>query len=478
MIETNFLLLDFTQSGNLSATLSGILTSISWWVIELQQVVLADEGLTALNQRLTSLIENCNPSVVFLIFPPSPMKQGRRIFQCLKRAQAPPLIVVLEAGEPDEVVALLEFGAADFITLPLTALDILPRVRRLLKHTDKHQTPMHMLKEQLGLKELIGESDAFRMVIKNIPRIARCDASVMISGETGTGKELCARAIHYLSPRAHQAFIPVNCGAIPTELVENELFGHERGAFTTAIGAQSGLIAEADGGTLFLDEIDCLPLLAQVKLLRFLQEKEYRPLGSAKTKRADVRVIAAANVDCDEAVRNGRLRQDLYYRLNVIPLRLPSLRERREDIPLLARHFLAKYAAKFNQPTLSFSRNGMELLLNYEWPGNVRELEHLVERAVALAEREVIEGDDLNLPDNGINTYPSSFCEAKARFERAYVEDLLLAHHGNITKAAQAAHKNRRAFWELIRRHQIDVNRFKADNRSWPSPNRTKPHTR
>src|SRR5262249_11850784 len=210
------------------------------------------------------------------------------------------------------------------------------------------------------------------------------------------------------------------------------------------------------------------PLLAQVKLLRFLQEKEYRPLGSAKAQRADVRVIAAANVDCDEAVRAGKLRQDLYYRLNVIPLRLPSLRERREDIPLLARYFLAKYAAKFNQPALSFSAESLEMLLHYEWPGNVRELEHLVERAVALAEHEVIEGDDLNLPPGRVTTCTSSFCEAKARFERAYVEELLLAHCGNISKAAQAAHKIRRAFWELIRRHRIDVNSFKAGVKSQP----------
>jgi DNA-binding NtrC family response regulator len=403
---------------------------------------------------------------VFLILPRNLLAQGQRIIQRLQKATAAALIVVLDAGEPDDISALLELGVADFIIPPLTALDILPRVRRLLEQTRERQTPLRALKAQFGLGQLIGESEAFRAVVKKIPRIAQCDTSVMISGETGTGKELCARAIHYLSPRSRQAFIPVNCGAIPTELVENELFGHERGAFTTAVSAQPGLIAEADGGALFLDEIDCLPLLAQVKFLRFLQEKEYRPLGSTKTRRADVRVIAAANVDCDEIVRAGRLRQDLYYRLNVIPLRLPPLRERRGDIPLLASHFLARYAAEFNQPALSLSADAMELLQRYEWPGNVRELEHLIARAVALAEREVIEGADLGLLQGAMVAPPSSFREAKARFERAYVEDLLLANHGNITRAAQAARKNRRAFWELIRKYHINVNSFKADSKS------------
>jgi len=466
MEEINISLLDFHPSSGLGSALREILASVPRWAVQSQQVSLADEGPAVINRYLTGSIKNCNPGVMFLVLPRNLLKQGQRIIQRLQKAPAAALIVVLDAGEPDDIFELLALGVADFITPPLTALDILPRVRRLLEQTCERQTPLRELKGQLGLGQLIGESEAFRAAVKKIPRIARCDASVMISGETGTGKELCARAIHYLSPRARRAFIPVNCGAIPTELVENELFGHACGAFTNAASAQSGLIAEADGGALFLDEIDCLPLLAQVKFLRFLQEKEYRPLGSAKTRRADVRVIAAANVDFDEAVRAGRLRQDLYYRLNVIPLRLPPLRERRDDIPLLARHFLARYAADFNQPALSLSADAMELLLRYEWPGNVRELEHLIARAVALAERDVIEGHDLGLPHGASAALPSSFREAKAGFERAYIEDLLLAHHGNITKAAQAAHKNRRAFWELIRKYHINANSFKADSES------------
>lgn len=463
MKETRILLVDFGASGSLGSELRGILESVPRWTVKVERPALSKPMPVPFNRILAN-----NPSIVFFVLRASLLKHGHQFSQQIREAAEPPppLIVVPEAGEPDDLLSLLEHGVSDFITPPLTPLDTLTRVRRLLRHSNERRTPIDRLKEQIGSKQLIGESKVFRDMVKSIPLIARCDASVLISGETGTGKELCARAIHYLSPRAHQAFVPVNCGAIPAELVENELFGHERGAFTTAVRAQPGLVDEAAGGTLFLDEIDCLPLLSQVKLLRFLQEREYRPLGAAKTHRADVRVITAATVDLDDAVKSGRFRQDLYYRLNVIPLRLPPLRERRGDVPLLAHHFLTRYAAEFNKSTLSFSAKALELLSDYGWPGNIRELEHLVERAVALSECEVIEGDDLNLPRGTTAPRPTSFREAKAQFERTYIEDLLFANHGNITKAAQAAHKNRRAFWELIRKHHIDVQSFRVDAKS------------
>ncbi|HEX5732105.1 MAG TPA: sigma-54 dependent transcriptional regulator [Blastocatellia bacterium] len=463
MKETRILLVDFGASGSLGSELCGILESVPHWTVKVERPSPNEPAPFPFNHNLAN-----NLSIVFFVLPASLLKQGHQLFQHIREAAEPPppLIVVPEAGDPDDLLSLLEHGVSDFITPPLTPLDTLTRVRRLLSHSNQQRTPIGRLKEQLGSRKLIGESKVFRDVVKSIPLIARCDATVLISGETGTGKELCARAIHYLSPRAHQAFVPVNCGAIPAELVENELFGHERGAFTTAVRAQIGLVGEAAGGTLFLDEIDCLPLLSQVKLLRFLQEREYRPLGAAKTHRADVRVITAATVDLDAAVESGRFRQDLYYRLNVIPLRLPPLRERCGDIPVLAEHFLNRYAAEFNKSALSFSAKALELLSHYEWPGNVRELEHLVERTVALSECKVIEIDDLNLPRRTTAPRPTSFREAKAQFERNYVEDLLLANHGNITKAAQAAHKNRRAFWELIRKHHIDVQDFRVDAKS------------
>jgi two-component system, NtrC family, response regulator GlrR len=287
---------------------------------------------------------------------------------------------------------------------------------------------------------------------------------VLISGETGTGKELFARAIHDLSPRASQPFVPLNCGAIPAELAESELFGHERGAFTSAHAASRGVIREAQGGTLFLDEVTSLTLPIQVKLLRFLQEKEVRPLGAGALHRVDVRVIAAADHALEGHVRDGRFRRDLYYRLNTIPICLPPLRERREDIPLLTRFFLARFGGDLD---ISFSDEALEKLLGYDWPGNVRELEHVVERTVVMSPERTIRGWHVALPGISDEAPPKDFRTAKSRivllFEHKYLEELLTAHSGNISRAARAAGKNRRALWELIRKHGISVERFRQE---------------
>ncbi|HVI69965.1 MAG TPA: sigma 54-interacting transcriptional regulator, partial [Pyrinomonadaceae bacterium] len=238
------------------------------------------------------------------------------------------------------------------------------------------------------------------------------------------------------------------------------------GAFTGAKTSQRGLIDEANGGTLFLDEVDCLPLMSQVKLLRFLQEREYRPLGATKTCKADLRVIAATNVDCETAVREGKLRQDLYYRLNVIQLKLPALRERRDDIPLLAHHFLNKYAIEFNKQLSGFSPDAIQKLILYDWPGNVRELEHVIMRAVVLCTKPIICASSIAIPGAEPLPPPESFQEAKNRlveqFEKTYIKGLLLSNHCNISKSAKAAQKNRRAFWELIRKHHISVQTLKS----------------
>ncbi|MCM3870585.1 MAG: sigma-54 dependent transcriptional regulator [Pyrinomonadaceae bacterium] len=425
-----------------------------------------DEGeLLNTSRELGKSIQRFNPGVVFTVIPASRQQTMTLLKAAGRAATNIPIIVVLKTCEPDQFVELLENGASDFVTSPLRVSEVLPRALKLIRPTASSSKASPLNGSHFGIKKVIGESPVFLDQLRKIPMIAKCEANVLIAGETGTGKELYARAIHYGSSREGRPFMPINCGAIPAELVENELFGHERGAFTSAATLQTGLIEEANGGTLFLDEVDCLPVFAQVKLLRFLQEKEYRPLGSSKIRRADVRIIAASNLNLEEAVANGKVRQDLYYRLNIVSLILPPLRERREDIPLLARHFLARFASELDKDVCDFSSEALQLLMVHHWPGNVRELEHVIERAVVLCEGSVLQPHDLVSPA-GRSGAQQSLREAKAkeiaRFERDYIQGLLSACKGNITRAAQVAQKNRRAFWQLIQKHQIDVARFKT----------------
>ncbi len=466
MEPPRMLLLDFNPGAGLGQKLEGIL-ELSHREIQFQQKSPELHGSTLCDRDLSEIISRFHPDLIFLILAPDLLMQADTLCHSIQRTSLDiPILVVIEKGEPEELFELLTLGVADFITPPLKAIDILPRVWRGLEGKRQTESPIGRLKEKLGLKQFVGENAAFLKEINQIPLVAMCDVSILISGETGTGKELCARAIHYLSPRAANPFIPVNCGAIPTELIENELFGHERGAFTSAFTSQCGLIHEADGGTVFLDEIDCLPPFAQVKLLRFLQEKEYRPLGSCKMCQVDVRIIAATNTNVGEMVREEKLRKDLYYRLNVIPLLLPPLRERLEDIPLLAHHFLSKYKAGLHRQVAAFSSDAMQKLLSYDWPGNVRELENVIQRAIVLCKHVIIQAADIILSQPEMIVHQESFQEAKARvieqFERQYIQHLLLLHAGNITQAARAAQKNRRAFWQLIQKHHLNVQQFKS----------------
>src|SRR5262249_7167267 len=265
--------------------------------------------------------------------------------------------------------------------------DVLPRLKRQARASPRGSALVERLKENIGLKQIIGESPQFLEKVRCVPRFARCDATVLISGESGTGKELFARAIHYLSARADRPFVPINCGALPENLVESEIFGHKRGAFTGATSDRAGLIREAEGGTLFLDEIDCLTPQAQVKLLRFLQDGEYRPVGSEQIQHANIRVIAAANADFTQVLRSGKFRDDLFYRLSVLTLTLPPLRERPGDILLLARDFLEKQAAITNTRLKNLSLAAFNRLLSHSWPGNVRELQNVLMRAIVLSDR-------------------------------------------------------------------------------------------
>ena len=416
--------------------------------------------------EISNTIANFCPRVIFLVLARRPIVQVTAALAFIRAESMDiPLFAVLEADAPEEIMGLFQIGVEDFITPPFKPVEILPRLWRTLERTRPEDALTQALKARLGLQQFVGESQAFLAAIKQIPLIALSDANVLITGETGTGKELSARAVHYLSGRSAQPFVPLNCGAIPLDLVENELFGHQRGAFTGASGAQPGLIHEATGGTLFLDEIDSMPPFAQVKLLRFLQDREYRPLGAAKMTHADVRVVAATNADVEEAVKAGKLRQDLYYRLSTITLELPPLRQRRDDIPLLARHFVATIASRLAVRPKDISAGAMQKLLLHEWPGNVRELEHVMERAVALSERTEIQGAEINLPGARQTANPESFQRSKAKavaeFETSFVRRLLEGHQGNITRAAESAQKDRRLLRQLIHKHQIDLAPFK-----------------
>jgi DNA-binding NtrC family response regulator len=282
-----------------------------------------------------------------------------------------------------------------------------------------------------------------------------------VYGETGTGKEMFAHALHYCSPRKAGPFVPVNCGALPEHLLENELFGHARGAYTDAGSNERGLLAVAEGGTLFLDEADGLSLRAQVKLLRFLQNREYRPLGSTRNLVADVRIVAAANQDLRKLVETGQMREDLYHRLNILRIQIPPLRERPDDVFLLADHFLARYRVQYRRPLLKWSPAALSALSQYDWPGNIRELEGVVLRAVVLAAENTIEPPDLDLPDvtepaaDALSSFHQAKTNAIQRFERAYLTDLLARFAGNVSRAAEAAGKERRSFQRLLQKHGV-----------------------
>jgi two-component system, NtrC family, response regulator GlrR len=360
---------------------------------------------------------------------------------------------------------LVHLPCDDFIICNSSPHEILARLRRCLDgslSTELDEVKRHLLIKH-GVKNLVGRDPKFCQAVAKIQQIAACDVPVLLTGETGTGKEVFARTVHYLSPRAGKPFVPVNCAAIPTDLFENELFGHARGAYTGATEQREGLIQAANHGTLFLDEVDSLAPLQQAKLLRFLEEHEFKPLGMNRTCKADVRIVAAGLADLWKKVQAGKFRDDLFYRLNVISVYLPPLRERKGDIPLLAEHFLQKYAEQLHKRLTGFGAGVRSVLENYPWPGNIRQLENTINHAVAVAQHSVIHLSDLNLTTSHEHEFvpsPKSFKADKAKliadFERRYLTELLAAHGGNISQAAHAAHKDRRSFWGLLKKYHID----------------------
>jgi DNA-binding NtrC family response regulator len=325
-----------------------------------------------------------------------------------------------------------------------------------------HSQISKLLEREMALSRLVGRDPAFLKTVERVPLFAASNAPVLITGETGTGKELFAHAIHSLTSRRNGPFIPLDCGTLPEQLAENELFGHRRGAFTDAHADQKGLAGMADGGTLFLDEIDALSLINQAKLLRFLQEGTYRSLGSDRFSSADVRVITATNGSLEECIEQRQFRRDLYFRLNVLRLHLPPLRERRNDVALLAAQFLQQECATSKSEQKFFSRLALRKLESHDWPGNVRELLNTVQRAFVSCPGAQIMPHHICFSDEmyssrKLNSPAESFRSAKQNaiemFERAYIRELIARHQGNVTRAAREAGKERRAFGRLVKKY-------------------------
>jgi DNA-binding NtrC family response regulator len=368
-------------------------------------------------------------------------------------------------GQRDKISTAL-IKVDDFVFCPYQENELLLRLKRLLK-IDKAEPPGEVPDNFSDRNRLVGDSESFLLAVEKVRLLAQSKAPVVISGETGSGKELLARAIHYQSARKGKPFIPVNCGALPDDLFENELFGHAKGAYTSASTSENGLITEAEGGTLFLDEVDTLSPAAQVKLLRFLQSGEYRPLGSAKSMVADVRVLSATNTDLSRCVEMKLFREDLHYRLNVLALTIPALRDRGADVIALARHFLTLYAREHDRLTPQLSPSAIQKLLSYAWPGNVRELESVMQRAIVLQDADVLSADGIELGNgngNGKSSQSELFRQGKSlaigQFERNFLANLLALHGGNISRAAKAAGKDRRSFQRLVNKYSLDRKSF------------------
>jgi DNA-binding NtrC family response regulator len=371
---------------------------------------------------------------------------------------APYVITITAFGSIDTAIRAVKLGAFDYITKPFEIEQLVLVIEKALSE-QALRFEVARLREEVArgnrLDSLIGHSRSMQEVFALVRRVAASEASVLITGESGTGKELIARAIHAGSPRAARPLVAVNCAAIPEPLLESDLFGHKRGAFTDAKADKAGLFVEAAGGSIFLDEIGELPLPLQPKLLRVLQERELRPVGATKAEKVDVRLISATNRDLDRRLRDGRFREDLFYRLNVIHIHLPPLRDRVEDVLPLAEHFLARSATRAGKALTGFREATRKLLLGYHWPGNVRELENVVERAVALAETAIVTPDDLPpaLRDRKNQDRVTTALEQGLtldQLEREYIQRVLEAEGGNKTRAAQRLGLDRKTLYRKL----------------------------
>ncbi len=406
-----------------------------------------------------------------------PGMDGMELLQQIKAHHPEIQVVIMTAYSTiEDAVAAMRLGAADFIPKPFTADHLAIVVEKVLAARtlrEENRTLKEQLSRRYSFDNIIGKSQGMVQIFELIKKIADTSVNVLVCGASGTGKELIARSIHANSSRGSHAFVPINCGALPEHLVESEIFGYERGAFTGAAHAKPGLLETADGGTFFLDEISELPMPLQVKFLRVLQDGKFRRLGSNQEREVDLRLICATNQPLEEKVESNQFREDLYYRVNTFTIQIPPLKDRRDDIPLLANHFLQHYARQHQKSVNAISPPAMELLLKGEWKGNIRELEHVLERAVILASGEAVQPEDLppqirpaehnfQAPQTFLLSLP--FKEAKDQliedFERRYIEDVLQKYHGNVSRAAEHSGIDRRSLHRLLAKYGLHASQL------------------
>lgn len=449
---------------------------------ERYHVILAASGEEALSHAVAQV-----PDVAIIDLTMPGMDGIMLIERLVDMYPTLPILMLTAYGTIENAVKAIQKGAADFLVKPFETADLLTRiekaleVQRLKSEVTRWRT---FVQERYQFDHIITGSERMRQILQQVAQIAVSEATVCLYGESGTGKELIAKALHVASRRSEGPFIAINCGAIPEGLLENELFGHVKGAYTGAETAKRGLLQQAEEGTLFLDEVGELPLALQVKFLRVLQEREFYAVGAEHPTKSDIRLVAATNQDLRKAVAFGKFREDLYYRLHVIPVFLPPLRERREDIPLLAHHFLRRYSQTLDKEIHGFTPVALQRLVDYTWPGNVRELANVVERAVVLTPSAMIAPELLllegkpqpatlqpELPPLPVVHQPEdplvpqfaqkTIAQAREELEREYLMQVLSATKGTIARAAKLAGIKRSSFYSLLRRYEIDVKSFK-----------------
>jgi len=383
-----------------------------------------------------------------------------------------PVIILTAHGSIETAVEAMRKGAYSYLTKPFEPQDLFLQLERALENrrlSSEVSRLKNLLKEKYDFDNIVAKSGKMHKVLEMVARIAQTDSTVYIHGESGTGKELIAKAIHLAGARKNNPFIALNCAALPETLLESELFGHEKGAFTGAIRSTKGLFTQAHDGSLFLDEIGDMPPSLQAKLLRVLQERQFYPLGSERPVEVDVRVIVATQKDLEEAVKKGEFREDLFYRIHVIPIRLPPLRERKEDIPPLVEYFLKKFNRLMKKEVEGLTAAAMQRLMLHDWPGNVRELENTIEYAVAMTQQSWIQEDWILQTRTLQAPEPlKSLKESKEAFEKTYLVNLLQISEGNISRAAKLAGKYRADFYDLLKKHGLKTEKFKKPQTEEP----------